>query len=94
MLKKIYIIHFFLLISFYVFGQNKADNRLYEPDPRDSSYPFIGEWKITETFKLAPQWAADIFDEKERRHIRETQFPQDLQFAFEIGQNIAKKACD
>ena len=64
MLKKIYIIHFFLLISFYVFGQNKADNRLYEPDPRDSSYPFIGEWKITETFKLDPQWAADIYDPK------------------------------
>ena len=64
MLKKIYIIHFFLLISFYIFGQNKADNRLYEPDPRDSSYPFIGEWKITETFKLDPQWAADIYDPK------------------------------
>ena len=48
----------------------------------------------TYQFKDYSRYVSDVFDEKERRHIRETRFPKDLQSAFEIGQNIAKKACD
>ena len=32
------------------------------------------------------------FDEKERKHIRETQFPKDLDNAFELGRKVAIRA--
>lgn len=38
------------------------------------------------------RYVSDVFDEKERRYIHETRFPLDLESAFKIGQNIAKRA--
>ena len=48
----------------------------------------------TYQFKDYSRYVSDMFDEKQRRHIRETRFPNDLQSAFKIGQNIAKRAID
>lgn len=49
---------------------------------------------VYETYQFSDydRYVSDIFDEKERRHIHETQFPKDLQSSFKIGQNIAKRA--
>ena len=33
-----------------------------------------------------------MLDEKERRHIRKTRFPKDLENAFEMGKKIAIRA--
>lgn len=49
---------------------------------------------VHETYQFSDysKYVSDVFDEKERKRIHETQFPKDLQHAFEIGQTIAKKA--
>jgi hypothetical protein len=46
----------------------------------------------TYQFKDYSRYVSDSFDEKERRHIRKTQFPKDLESAFEIGKRIAIQA--
>ena len=46
----------------------------------------------TYQFKDYSRYVSDSFDEKERRHIRKTQFPKDLESAFEIGKRIAIRA--
>ena len=46
----------------------------------------------TYQFKDYSKYVSDAFDEKERREIRETQFPKDLESAFEIGKKIAIQA--
>ena len=46
----------------------------------------------TYQFKNYSKYVSDAFDENERRHIRDTQFPKDLESAFEIGKNIAIQA--
>ncbi len=61
--KNIFFIIIFLT-PFFLFCQKTNGVTIIKPDIRDSSYSFIGEWKITETFKLDPQWAADIYDPK------------------------------
>lgn len=45
----------------------------------------------TYQFRDYSRYVSDMFDERERRHIRDTQFPKDLKSAFEIGKNIANK---
>ena len=67
--RKKYFLTVIFLIPFLIFCQESNGVKIVHPDARDSSYSFIGEWKITETFKLDPQWAADIFDEKEAEAI-------------------------
>ena len=67
--RKKYFFTVIFLIPFLIFCQESNGVKIVHPDARDSSYSFIGEWKITETFKLDPQWAADIFDEKEAEAI-------------------------
>ena len=49
---------------------------------------------VHETYQFSDygRSVSDVFDEKERRHIHETRFPLDLESAFKIGQNIAKRA--
>ena len=49
---------------------------------------------VHETYQFSnyDRYVSDVFDEKERRRIHETRFPLDLESAFKIGQNIAKKA--
>lgn len=49
---------------------------------------------VHETYQFSDydRYVSDIFDEKERRIIHETRFPIDLESAFKIGQNIAKRA--
>ncbi len=49
--KNIFFIIIFLT-PFFLFCQKTNGVTIIKPDIRDSSYPFIGEWKITETFKL------------------------------------------
>ena len=46
----------------------------------------------TYQFKDYSRYVSDAFDEKERRHIRKTQFPKDLESVFEIGKRIAIRA--
>ena len=46
----------------------------------------------TYQFKDYSKYVSDSFDEKERRHIRETQFPKDLENAYELGRKIAIQA--
>ena len=46
----------------------------------------------TYQFKDYSRYVSDAFDEKERKHIRKTQFPKDLESAFEIGKRIAIRA--
>ena len=46
----------------------------------------------TYQFKDYSKYVSDAFDEKERKHIRETRFPKDLESAFEIGCKIATQA--
>ena len=62
--RKKYFFTVIFLIPFLIFCQESNGVKIVHPDARDSSYSFIGEWKITETFKLDPQWAADIYDPK------------------------------
>ena len=62
--KQNYFLTVIFLIPFLIFCQESNGVKIVHPDARDSSYSFIGEWKITETFKLDPQWAADIYDPK------------------------------
>lgn len=45
----------------------------------------------TYQFNDYSRYVSDMFDEAERRHIRETQFPKDLESAFQLGKNIANK---
>lgn len=46
----------------------------------------------TYQFKDYSKYVSDAFDEAERRQIRKTQFPKDLENAFEIGKKIATQA--
>ena len=46
----------------------------------------------TYQFKDYSKYVSDAFDESERRQIRKTQFPKDLESAFEIGKKIAIQA--
>ena len=46
----------------------------------------------TYQFKDYSKYVSDAFDEAERRQIRKTQFPKDLESAFEIGEKIAIQA--
>ena len=46
----------------------------------------------TYQFKDYSKYVSDAFDEAERRQIHETQFPKDLESAFEIGKKIATQA--
>ena len=46
----------------------------------------------TYQFKNYSKYVADAFDEKERRQIRKTRFPKDLENAFEMGKKIAIRA--
>ena len=46
----------------------------------------------TYQFKDYSKYVSDAFDEKERRRIRETQFPKDLKNAFELGRKVAIQA--
>ena len=48
---------------------------------------------VHETYQFSDygRYVSDMFDESERRYIRETQFPKDLESAFELGKNIANK---
>lgn len=46
----------------------------------------------TYQFKDYSKYVSDAFDEKERKQIRKTRFPKDLESAFEIGQKIATRA--
>lgn len=49
---------------------------------------------VYETYQFSDysKYVSDAFDEAERRHIRENQFPKDLDSAFEIGKRIAIQA--
>ena len=46
----------------------------------------------TYQFNDYSKYVSDAFDEAERRQIRKTQFPKDLESAFEIGKKIAIQA--
>ena len=48
---------------------------------------------VHETYQFSDynRYVSDVFDESERRHIRKTQFPKDLESAFELDRNIANK---
>ena len=46
----------------------------------------------TYQFKNYSKYVSDVFDEKERKQIRETSFPKDLESAFELGRKIAIQA--
>ncbi|WP_298500397.1 hypothetical protein [uncultured Methanobrevibacter sp.] len=46
----------------------------------------------TYQFKDYSKYVSDAFDEKERRNLRKTQFPKDLESAFELGRKIAIQA--
>ena len=50
--RKKYFFTVIFLIPFLIFCQESNGVKIVHPDARDSSYSFIGEWKITETFKL------------------------------------------
>ena len=46
----------------------------------------------TYQFKDYSEYVSDAFDEAEKRHVRKTQFPKDLDSAFELGRRIAIQA--
>ena len=46
----------------------------------------------TYQFKDYSKYVSDAFDEKERKNIRKTRFPKDLDNAFELGRKIAIQA--
>lgn len=46
----------------------------------------------TYQFKDYSKYVSDAFDENERRNLRKTQFPKDLESAFELGRKIAIQA--
>lgn len=46
----------------------------------------------TYQFKDYSRYVSDAFDETERRHIRKTRFPKDLESAFELGKRVAIRA--
>lgn len=46
----------------------------------------------TYQFKDYSKYVSDAFDEKERKQIRKTRFPKDLESAFELGKKIAIQA--
>lgn len=46
----------------------------------------------TYQFRDYSKYVSDAFDEKHRRQIMETQFPKDLESAFELGKKIAIQA--
>jgi hypothetical protein len=43
----------------------------------------------TYQFKDYSRYVSDAFDESEKRHVRQTQFPKDLENAFELGKRVA-----
>ena len=43
----------------------------------------------TYQFNDYSKYMADVFDEKEKAHVRETQFPKDLEAAYEMGKRLA-----
>ena len=43
----------------------------------------------TYQFKDYSKYVSDAFDENEKRRIRQTQFPKDLENAFELGKRVA-----
>ena len=46
----------------------------------------------TYQFRDYSKYVSDAFDEKERKHIRKTRFPKDLESAFELGRSVAIRA--
>ena len=50
--------------------------------------------RVYETYQFRDysKYVSDAFDEKERKHIRKTRFPKDLESAFEMGRKIAIRA--
>jgi hypothetical protein len=46
----------------------------------------------TYQFKDYSKYKMEIFDEGDKRKVRQTQFPKDLENAFEIGKEIAIRA--
>ena len=46
----------------------------------------------TYQFNDYSKYVSDAFDEKERKNIRKTRFPKDLENAFELGRNVAIQA--
>ena len=46
----------------------------------------------TYQFNDYSKYVSDAFDEKERKNIRKTRFPKDLENAFELGRKIATQA--
>lgn len=46
----------------------------------------------TYQFKNYSRYVSDMFDESKKRHVRQTQFPKDLENAFELGKGVAIRA--
>ena len=46
----------------------------------------------TYQFKDYDKYVSDAFDEKEKSEVRKTQFPKDLESAFELGRSAAIRA--
>lgn len=46
----------------------------------------------TYQFRDYSKYVSDAFDENEKRNVRKTQFPKDLENAFEIGKRVAIRA--
>ena len=46
----------------------------------------------TYQFRDYSKYVSDAFDEKKKMHVRQTQFPKDLENAFEIGKRLAIRA--
>ena len=46
----------------------------------------------TYQFRDYSKYVSDVFDEAEKRHVRKTQFPKDLENAFELGKRVAIRA--
>ena len=40
------------------------------------------------------KYDCDLFDEKHKREVRDTQFPKDLEKAYELGKRLIKQCCD
>ena len=52
-------------------------------------HPYVYE---TYQFNDYSKYVSDAFDERERKNIRKTRFPKDLENAFELGRNVAIQA--
>ena len=46
----------------------------------------------TYQFKDYSKYVSDAFDEAQKRKVLQTQFPKDLESAFEIGKKVATRA--